>query len=148
MNPQADLPSVDIPLLVVTLAIVIIAIIIFFTLRKARKTGERPQPQGTEPSSTALSRVLVAGGMQLSFSRGLRFLKEHVAGRNFLYDVPWLMMLGPADSGTSTVLANAASSSSLAQWGGRTFGLAGGLEWWFYQRGPGAQSAERYSVAQ
>jgi type VI secretion system protein ImpL len=135
MNPQADLPSVDIPLLVVTLAIVIIAIIIFFTLRKARKTGERPQPQGTEPSSTALSRVLVAGGMQLSFSRGLRFLKEHVAGRNFLYDVPWLMMLGPADSGTSTVLANAASSSSLAQWGGRTFGLAGGLEWWFYQRG-------------
>jgi type VI secretion system protein ImpL len=134
MNPQPEIPALGIWLIAIAIAIVIVVVVIVWTLRRARKGPARPDAMG-EPAALTVSRMARAGSMVPSFSRGLRFLREHVSGRNHLYDVPWLMMLGPAGSGTSTVLGNAAASASLSREGGRNFGLPGGLEWWFFEHG-------------
>jgi type VI secretion system protein ImpL len=133
MNPQPDIPAVGIWLIVIAIAILIVAVVIVWTLRRARKGPDKSDAMAE--AALTVSRLARASSMVPSFARGLRFLRGHVTGRNHLYDIPWLMMLGPAGSGTSTVLGNAAASASLSREGGRNFGLPGGLEWWFFEPG-------------
>jgi type VI secretion system protein ImpL len=135
VNSTTGAPSVAIYLILVLAAIVIVAIVIALTLRKARKKGEAlPVAKGETGGNAAVAR-LPAKNLLASFSRGLGFLKQHVAGRDYRYEVPWLLMLGARRSGTTSVLANAAASAPLGREGGPNFGLAGGPEWWFYERG-------------
>ncbi len=137
-------------LLIVVLAIVLVVLLLLYTLQKARKPAQPVSADGSSPSSSdaalnALARALSSRGIPASFSRALAFLREQVAGRDYRYDIPWLLMMGPQSSGKSTVLASAAPSDSLIRHGGRNFGIPGGPEWWFYQRGlvikaPGAMA--------
>ncbi|HEY7392974.1 MAG TPA: type VI secretion system protein [Bryobacteraceae bacterium] len=127
-------------LLIVALAIILLVLLLLYTLQKARKPAQPGSPGegGSNPADAALNALahaLSSKGIPASFSRALTFLREQVAGRDYRYDVPWLLMMGPQSSGKSTVLAGAAPSDSLIRHGGRTFGIPGGPEWWFYQRG-------------
>ena len=138
MTTQAGVSPVAVGLILILLAIVLLVIFLVLVLRKARKTAvSHPEgPGGAEQSRIpALSRHLPAKGMLLSFARGLDYLKYHVAGRDYRYGVPWLLMMGAQGAGTTTVLANAGGSAPLAREGGPTFGIPGGPEWWFYDRG-------------
>lgn len=138
MTTQAGVSSVAVVLILILLAIVLLVILLVLVLRKARKTAvSHPAEPGEAEGARgpALSRHLPTKGMLLSFSRGLDFLKYHVAGRDYRYGVPWLLMMGPQGAGTTTVLANAGGSAPLAREGGPTFGVPGGPEWWFYDRG-------------
>jgi type VI secretion system protein ImpL len=136
-------------LLIVVLAIILVVLLLLYTLQKACKPAQPVSADGSHSSAdaalNALARALSSKGIPASFSRALTFLREQVAGRDYRYDIPWLLMIGPQASGKSTVLASAAPSDSLIRHGGRTFGIPGGPEWWFYQRGlvikaPGAMA--------
>ncbi|HLI83553.1 MAG TPA: type VI secretion system protein, partial [Bryobacteraceae bacterium] len=135
MTPHSGPPLLY--FLIVVLAIILVVLLLLYTLHKARKpvSAEPGAPSSADAALNALARALSSKGVPASFSRALTFLREQVAGRDYRYDVPWLLMMGPEGSGKSTVLANASPSDSLIAHGGRTFGIPGGPEWWFYQRG-------------
>lgn len=136
MNPAGG-PSVLTMLLIgVLLGIVVLTILIALILWKARKPMVKVAVGGREQAPlAAFTASLPSKGMLVSFSRGLSYLKNHVAGRDYRYQVPWLLMMGPRGSGTTTVLANAGGSAPLRHEGGPAFGVPGGPEWWFYERG-------------
>ncbi len=128
-------------LILVVLAIAVVAVVIVLTLRKARKsTGTLPAAAGDADSGnaitpSALSPNIAAKGVVTSFSRAMAFLKDHVAGRDYRYQVPWLLVMGPQGAGKSTLLAHAGNSAPLTRHGGPAFGVPAGPEWWFYERG-------------
>jgi type VI secretion system protein ImpL len=125
-------------LILVVLAIAVVAVVIVLTLRKARKSaGTLPADadSGKPAAAGALSPNTAAKGVVLSFSRAMAFLRDHVAGRDYRYQVPWLLVMGPQGAGTSTLLAHAGSSAPLTRHGGPAFGVPAGPEWWFYERG-------------
>jgi len=133
MQQTAPLPPSPASLLVwilIVLAIVATALLLWWTLRRANKAAvvkREPAPEAAPPYRNV--------GIPFSFSRGIRFLRDRVAGRDYQYQVPWILMLGGHGNGTTTVLASAGVSTPLDGEGGPAFGLANGLEWWFYQRG-------------
>ncbi|MBV9506521.1 MAG: hypothetical protein JO323_16130 [Acidobacteriia bacterium] len=138
MRPNTGVSLPVMLLISLILAITILLALIVLTLLKARNTREVTPNAENQPdqdlTSPAAWRV-PAKDMLLSFSRGLTFLKQHVAGRDYRYEVPWLLMMGSQGVGTTSVLRNAGASASLSHLGGPTFGVPGGLEWWFYDRG-------------
>lgn len=128
---QTDTSSISLLIwILVILAILLTGLLLWWTLRKARQRAVGKQTPAPE-SAPSYRNV----GIPFSFGRGIGFLKGRAAGRDYRYQVPWILMLGGYQSGTSTVLANAGVSTPLDGEGGPAFGLAQGLEWWFYQRG-------------
>lgn len=123
-------------LIFIAVAIVLMAVLIWWTLRSAsRAAARRKQLGGGEPPAIEPANAYRKTGLLVSFSRGIGFLKEHTAGRDYRYEVPWILMVGTCNCGASTVLANAGASAPLRREGGPSFGQPGGLEWWFYQDG-------------
>jgi len=136
MSPQGSTFPTGIMLLVVLVLILVLAILLAITLHRARKKAAAlPATSGNADAERPLSQRLSGKGMLLSFSRGLSYLKQRAAGRDYRYEVPWLLMLGAREAGTTTVLANAGGSAPMSREGGHTFGVPGGPEWWFYERG-------------
>jgi type VI secretion system protein ImpL len=123
-------------LIVVLVSIAILVILIIVMLQRARRAASVPPEGGAHRAGSPLAPARVpSSAMLLSFSRALAFLKDHVVGRDYRYEVPWLLMMGPQSAGATAVLANAGGSAPLAREGGPTFGVPGGPEWWFYERG-------------
>jgi type VI secretion system protein ImpL len=137
MTPQAPNTALGIWLIATLVAIAILVIVILVVLQKARRSGAASgSGEDANRGGGLLPPVQIpSSGMLLSFSRALAFLKNHVVGRDYRYEVPWLLMMGPQGAGATAVLAHAGGSAPLARDGGPTFGVPGGPEWWFYERG-------------
>ena len=128
-TPPASTDTVTVVLwILIVLAILATVLLLWWTLRKARKTAVTK----TSPDAAPVYRN---AGIPFSFSRAIHFLKARAAGRDYRYQMPWILMLGGCRNGNSTVLANAGVSTPLDGQGGPGFGLTHGLEWWFYQQG-------------
>jgi len=138
--PEAAPPPDTSSLLIwiaILVAIALIVVLIWWTLKSASRAAAKlraAETGGTAPATQQAS-PLRKVGVVVSFARAIRFLKGHAAGRDYRYEVPWILMIGGAGAGASTALANAGACAPLDREGGPTFGQANGVEWWFYQRG-------------
>lgn len=75
------------------------------------------------------------GPIKNSFEAAKKCLKERIGGADYVYKVPWYMMVGDVASGKTTVLQNLGLPHPIdsPQFGFPEKGPA--INWWFYEKG-------------
>ena len=73
--------------------------------------------------------------MRKSFKHALSLLRSHVAGRDWLYAIPWFLLLGPEQSGKSTLVSHAGMALPIGQPAEDFEDLRPACKWWFFDRG-------------
>ncbi len=135
----------------VAVLIVVILLFLFFFFRSARKkpkvdaAAEEPdsededQPEKKEAPEAAAKvvayRKLSSMRLRKICARALKRMKANVPGKNYRYQIPWIMMLGEAGAGKTRSLEQAGFKMPL---GGPVGGRAGERDeckWWFFEKG-------------
>jgi len=129
---------------IVLLALCVLAYL-FLVLRKSRvflKKQTSPEAEaesfeaaeaGEVEASPAQNASLLH--LRLSFARGIRLLRAHVAVRNYRYKLPWFLMLGETRSGKKTLLGNTGLNLPLGGPARNGHAAGQGVYWWFFDRG-------------
>jgi type VI secretion system protein ImpL len=65
-----------------------------------------PPPGGRLTEYLALKGFFRVGELGVLFLRAIKFLRAHIGGPAPLYHLPWYLLIGPADSGKSTMIRN------------------------------------------
>jgi type VI secretion system protein ImpL len=80
----------------------------------------------------------------------LATLRKASGGRNYLYDLPWYVIIGPPGAGKTTALVNSGLKFPLAgQAGGASYEGVGGTrycDWWFAEDAVLVDTAGRYTL--
>lgn len=88
------------------------------------------KPPPVEAPSLASNKSL-----QQSFTEAIRRLRQAVAGRNFRYQVPWILILGDSESGKSAVLEAARAALPMSRDIDGPKSAGSGCQWWFFEQG-------------
>lgn len=125
-------------LLAIILLVLGIAVVLYLVLRGARRRAAAPLPAAA-PGQPAVGFMEPAAtssvGLRASFSRSLRALRRHVTGRDFRYRLPWFLLVGEAQSGKTTLLAEGGMNLPLGSPGDEVHGVKQGVNWFFFDRG-------------
>ena len=94
---------------------------------------------------------VVGDGEVLSekLQEALDVLKKTSGTRNYLYDLPWYVIIGPPGAGKTTALLNSGIKFPLAEGGKGPVAGAGGtryLDWWFAEEAVLIDTAGRYTT--
>lgn len=127
---------------VVGTAVVIYAVR-FWRKRKAQKALEAAMAAAEDDGSDA--KVLEA-----RMSEAVATLRQSSGKRNFLYDVPWYIVIGPPGAGKTTALVNSGLNFPLAG-SGQAQPVAGvggtrNCDWWFTDEAVLIDTAGRYTT--
>jgi len=134
------LPYALIGIILLILSILAVLILIF---RSAKKKSQRDETEeeiaqvADEDRKTAAPLVAPIStlGIRKSFSRAMKTLKENVAGRNYRYQIPWILMLGPAGSGKTTALDMNGCNLPFGKPLEKGPEVKEGCNWWFFEKG-------------
>ena len=115
----------------------------FWQRRKAQKALEAAIASASDDGSDA--KVLEAG-----MSEAVATLKRSSGKRNFLYDIPWYIIIGPPGAGKTTALVNSGLKFPLAG-SGQAQPVAGvggtrNCDWWFTDEAVLIDTAGRYTT--
>ncbi|WP_181175838.1 type VI secretion system membrane subunit TssM [Mesorhizobium sp. B2-7-2] len=131
---------------IIGVTIVVLALfygIRFWQRRKAQKALETAIVRGDERHDD--SQVLEA-----RMSEAIATLKRTSGKRNFLYDIPWYIIIGPPGAGKTTALVNSGLKFPLAGSGGAQplAGVGGtrSCDWWFTDEAVLIDTAGRYTT--
>jgi type VI secretion system protein ImpL len=126
-----------ITLLVVVLVLLVIAVAIALIVRRRRQAREGNEPEPLEGSDADRSAPLPSLVRELrpSFAASMARLRRSVRGMNFRYDVPWYLLIGPADAGKTTLIAHAPRSSAVEPQSAQEGRAASGIEWHYFDGG-------------
>jgi len=130
-------------LAVTVVAILLVILVVLWIFRSARgesppddaiEVGEKEQSALPERSAAPMARL---SGLKLrrSFKRAVRLLKEKIAGPNFRYQVPWVLMLGETGSGKTQALDKGGLNLSLDHPFGKGPEVKQACNWWFFEKG-------------
>lgn len=130
----------------VILALVLISVLLFIIHRQRKAAAEAEDTEGgeaeaglaREPNYDAFQAEpddLPLLPMRQSFRYALRLLRNHVAGRDWLYAIPWYLLIGPEKSGKSTLIAHAGMEMPIGQPASDLEDLRPACKWWFFDRG-------------
>ncbi|TPK96960.1 type VI secretion system membrane subunit TssM [Mesorhizobium sp. B2-4-12] len=115
----------------------------FWKRRKAQKALEAAIVRGDERNDD--SQVLEA-----RMSEAIATLKRTSGKRNFLYDIPWYIIIGPPGAGKTTALVNSGLKFPLAGSGNAqpVAGVGGtrSCDWWFTDEAVLIDTAGRYTT--
>ena len=137
------IPYLPYLLLAIVLVIVCLLVVLFLMLRKARKAEplalslkeDKPKaPEESKASWGPLARLAEARTLRTSFSRAIKFLRDNVAGRDYLYQIPWFMVVGESCAGKTTLLDSAGIRTSLVE-EPEDFGIHQAIQWRFFNQG-------------
>ncbi|MFC3321613.1 type VI secretion system membrane subunit TssM [Mesorhizobium cantuariense] len=128
---------------------VVVAIIAFFygyrfwQMRKAQKALETAVVHNDEKDSD--SQVL-----ETNMTEAIAALKRSSGKRNFLYEIPWYIVIGPPGAGKTTALVNSGLNFPLAGSGEAqpVAGVGGtrSCDWWFTDEAVLIDTAGRYTT--
>ena len=134
------------PYLIVAIVLVILCllVVLFLTLRKAKKPeplglalkepAKSRAPEESERKRGPMARFAHARALRASFLRAIKFLRENVAGRDYLYQIPWHMVVGESGAGKTTLLDSAGIGASLVEMA-EDFGIHQAIQWRFFNQG-------------
>lgn len=125
-------------LLFLILAGVLIAIVWHFWVRSKPKESDEDEDRvshATLAPSRSSGRKLMPVGLKRSFRRARSILRRNVSGRNYLYEIPWYLMVGEAGSGKTTALAHSGLNMPLGRPVEGETGQRPPVSWWFFDRG-------------
>ncbi|MEP6564645.1 MAG: type VI secretion system membrane subunit TssM, partial [Mesorhizobium sp.] len=141
-------PLEPIWLRVTIIGVVVGAVVVWYGLRfwqrrKAQKALEAAIASASDDGSDA--KVLEAG-----MNEAVATLKRSSGKRNFLYDIPWYIVIGPPGAGKTTALVNSGLKFPLAG-SGQAQPVAGvggtrNCDWWFTDEAVLIDTAGRYTT--
>ncbi len=123
-------------LLFLLLAVALIVLVWQLWFRSKPAQPEEGEKVGSSTmSGGAKSRQHAPLGLKQSFRRACSTLRKNVAGRNYLYEIPWYLMIGEAGSGKTTALAHSGLNLPMGRPAENESGQRPPVSWWFYDRG-------------
>ena len=136
------------------LALIVLVLAVFFGYHAWRFYKKRKASAAIESQLTEnLSKEPDSDAQQLSerMSDALQTLrKSHTARGDFLYELPWYIIIGPPGAGKTTALLNSGLKFPLAAAGGKgPVAGAGGTrycDWWFTEEAVLVDTAGRYTT--
>jgi type VI secretion system protein ImpL len=123
--------------LVLTLAVVLGIAAVVRLLFRARTQALAIRPAGREPDDDGdrVSLAAMIRELRPSFADAIQRLRKAARGVDFRYGVPWYLLIGPADAGKSTLVANAQTSAMLGPAAAVSPQTAAGLAWHYFDGG-------------
>ncbi len=73
--------------------------------------------------------------MKKSFKHALKILRNHVSGRDWRYAIPWYLLIGPEQSGKSTLVAHTGMDLPIGHPADDFEDIRPACKWWFFDRG-------------
>lgn len=73
--------------------------------------------------------------MRKSFQHALKILRRHVSGRDWRYAIPWYLLVGPEQSGKSSLIAHTGMDLPVGHPAEDHEDLRPACKWWFFDRG-------------
>ncbi len=140
---------------VITITIpVLIWLLLILRTRKKAKSAEQQLLNGLTQSEYSQSGVSTElQKMDRDFNEALNLLKRPKPGKktaNYLYAIPWYIIIGPPGSGKTTLLVNSGLNFPLSeQFGDQSIKGVGGTrncDWWFANQAVLIDTAGRYTT--
>jgi type VI secretion system protein ImpL len=134
-------------LLGIIILVLCILVVLYIVLRKARKKSAPQEVMVETGALVEIKKGEVAPiefiqydsssslGLRASFSKAMRVLKAHVAGRDYRYRLPWFLMIGESRSGKTTLLGNTGLNLSIGPPTEHVRGIKQGLNWCIFDKG-------------
>lgn len=127
----------------IILLILSILTLLFLIFRSAKKetppqevSEEPPREAEEEGEEIPLKEISISIlGLRRSFSRAVKVLKSNVSGRNYRYQIPWLLMVGEAASGKTTALDRSGCNLPLGKPVEEGPEVKEACNWWFFEKG-------------
>lgn len=95
-------------LVVLAITVLVVVGFIIFVLRRSQEGADSESGSNKDSAagemSTPMAAMTQAADLEMSFRRGMKTLRSFTSGSGYRYRIPWYMMLGPVDSGNSTLL--------------------------------------------
>jgi type VI secretion system protein ImpL len=136
-------PALPYVLFAIILFILSILTVLFLIFRSAKKKAQ-PDESGEDITQAAdddrkaipppIAPVSILG-LRKSFSRAMKVLRSNVSGRNYRYQIPWILMLGPAGSGKTTALDMSGCNLPFGKPIEKGPEVKEGCNWWFFEKG-------------
>jgi|GEM_PF-6283953 len=131
------------PFLPQILAMLLVAsgIVIAVVVWLVRRAGCRGQAVGQSSGMgratimDSSSRILLQLPLKKSFKHAVKLLRRQVEAPDFLYAVPWYLMIGPKGSGKSTALENAGLNFPVGRPEEEWKETPPDCRWWFFDQG-------------
>ncbi|OQW96019.1 MAG: hypothetical protein BWK79_00305 [Beggiatoa sp. IS2] len=133
-----------IPVLVYTALVLVTLLVLLYIVYRRYFRSKKPRPQPAEKVETtpvvaqkSVSSPPVTEGratrqrLDQSIRQLIKQLRAHVAGRDYLYEVPWLMLIGEQGTGKTTLLAHTQLNLPL----GEPLPSEGGCDAWLFDKG-------------
>ncbi len=127
----------------VFLAIALTVFLIIVTRRMRKKDPEESEEEGVrsvdddpdyEPFSAEPDDLPLLP-MRKSFQHALKILRRHVSGRDWRYAIPWYLLVGPEQSGKSSLIAHTGMDLPVGHPAEDYEDLRPACKWWFFDRG-------------
>lgn len=136
------LPGIVGFLVAISFALMGVLIVIWTRLRKKKKADAEEAPDGRrieddpdyEPFSAEPDDLPLLP-MRKSFKHALKILRRHVSGRDWRYAIPWYLLLGPEQSGKSTLVSHTEMDLPVGHPAEDFEDLRPACKWWFFDRG-------------
>ncbi|WP_244427873.1 type VI secretion system membrane subunit TssM [Sinorhizobium fredii] len=142
----APFDSVWVRLSVILMVWAIFLGILLYRYRQHRKAERALEVAVAAPDSAADDSEQLSERM----SEALATLRKTFPGRNFLYEMPWYVIIGPPGTGKTTALVNSGLKFPLSTEGGKAaIAGAGGTrycDWWFAEEAVLIDTAGRYTT--
>jgi type VI secretion system protein ImpL len=123
--------------LLVLVVLLVVAVVVVLAVRgrtqarDAQQSAALDQPDADRPTPVPS----LVYELRPSFTASMTRLRKGVRGINFRYGVPWYLLIGPGDSGKSTLVAQAPQSSALEPHSALEGRAASGIDWHYFDGG-------------
>src|SRR5262245_9294447 len=115
-------------------AVIVAAVLASRARRRARMAKETELELAEERNQEALLPAL-RRDLRPSFDDSVARLRKTVRGIDFRYGVPWYLLIGPADSGKTTLVGRASATAHLAPQSQSESRAVSGIGWHYFDGG-------------
>ena len=117
-----------------TAAVIVVAVLASRARRRARAAKDTELQLAEEKNQESLLPALVRD-LRPSFDDSVARLRKSVRGIDFRYGVPWYLLIGPADSGKTTLVGHAPATAHLDPQSQSESRAVSGIGWHYFDGG-------------
>ena len=130
------------PIILTIIGILILLLIIYIVVlvwqakkkqKQSEEDSEKAKAKKAQKEAIA-SQKLLSANLSRSFKQAIRILRSETSGRNWRYQIPWMLAIGESYSGKTTALENVGLDLTLGKSETKP-GSKSICDWYFYDKG-------------